>query len=110
MIELSNFKARLFQLNLSVHNFLAELSSCQSVDQAQLNLATHLKEEVVELYALWEESHQSTASHLLETEDALKKLSEFEQELVDLRTLLRKDALYLSENYQKKRVLNIWQN
>ena len=51
MTELSDFKSHLFELNLSVHNFLAELH-CKS--RVQFDHAVHLKEDVVSLYTLWD--------------------------------------------------------
>lgn len=102
MMELSNFKSRLFQLNLSVHNFLAELSSSGCVEQAQITMAAHLKEDVLELYTLWENSHHRTSGCLIKTEAALKKLSDIELELVELQSHLCKDAVHLKEKRRKE--------
>ena len=54
MIELSDFKSHLFELNLSVHNFLAELNSCQMNNKSKFEHAAHLKDDVIGLYTLWD--------------------------------------------------------
>lgn len=102
MSQLSVFKSRLFQLNLSVHNFLASLSSFRLVDQNQVNLAIHLKEEVVDMYKLWDKSHHQTAQDIANTQEALRKFNIFEQELMELRGLLQKDAQHIKESDKKK--------
>jgi len=102
MSQLSVFKTRLFQLNLSVHNFLASLSSFRLVDQNQVNLAIHLKEEVVDMYKLWDKSHHQTAQDIASTQEALRKFNLFEQELMELRGLLQKDAQHIKENSKRK--------
>ena len=54
MIELSDFKSHLFELNLSVHNFLAELNSSQVNGKSKFERAVHLKEDVIGLYTMWD--------------------------------------------------------
>ena len=54
MTELSDFKSHLFQLNLSVHNFLAELNSSQINSRPKFEHAIHLKDDVIGLYTLWD--------------------------------------------------------
>lgn len=54
MIELSDFKSHLFELNLSVHNFLAELNSSQISGKSKFERAVHLKDDVIGLYTMWD--------------------------------------------------------
>jgi len=54
MIELSDFKSHLFELNLSVHNFLAELNSSQMNGKSKFERAVHLKDAVIGLYTMWD--------------------------------------------------------
>ena len=102
MIHLSQLKSDLFNLNLSSHNFLAELSCSESVDQAHIKLATHIKESVLELYNSWDQSHHRISGCLVETEAAVKKLQQFEDGVVELRNLLHQDALYLNDKCRRK--------
>jgi len=102
MVKLTQQKAKLFQLNISVHNFLAELANSSLVDETQLNLAEELKEEVVDLYSLWDVCHHQTVGSLSQTEEAIKKLHEFEHELLDLRSALQTDSFLLKQRNRKK--------
>ena len=90
MSQLCDFKSQLFNLNLSVHNFLASLHVSTGAAQ-RFSTATHLKEEVVELYQLWDRAHHTTVGNITRTEDLLAKLRLFETEVVQLRSLLSKD-------------------
>lgn len=58
MNELSDFKSHLFELNLSVHNFLAELNSSKIGGKSKFEHAVHLKEDVIGLYNIWDRSVQ----------------------------------------------------
>jgi len=102
MVRLTQQKAKLFQLNISVHNFLAELGNTSHVDEKHLNLAEELKEEVVNLYSLWDICHHQTAGSLSKTEEAIKKLHEFEHELLELRSALQTDSFLLKQRNRKK--------
>ena len=87
MSQLCDFKSQLFNLNLSVHNFLASLHASTGAGQ-RFSTATHLKEEVGELYQLWDRAHHNTVGSITRTEDLLAKLRLFETEVVQLRSLL----------------------
>ena len=100
--KLSQQKGKLSQLNISVNNFLAELGTSNLVDESHLNLAEDLQEDVVNLYSLWETCHNQTAESLSKTEEAIKKLREFENELIELRSSLQKDLLLLKQRSRKK--------
>lgn len=103
MLELSDFKSHLFELNLSVHNFLAEVNtSSQMNNKSKFERAVHLKDDVVELYTLWDKAHHQTAGSIASTEEALKKLKSFENELLELRDTLRNDAKVIKEKGSRK--------
>jgi len=90
MNQLCDFKSQLFNLNLSVHNFLAELHATTGASQ-KFTTAVHLKEEVGELYQLWDRAHHHTVGNITRTEDLLGKLRMFESEVVQLRSMLSQD-------------------
>jgi len=103
MIELSDFKSHLFELNLSVHNFLAELNSSQiNAGKSKFERAVHLKDDVIALYTMWDRAHHQTAGSIASTEEALKKLKCFETELLGLRDTLRHDARLLKEKKRSR--------
>ena len=102
MAKLSDQKGKLCQLNISVHNFLSELGTSTLVDGNHLNLAEDLKKELVNLYSLWDDCHHQTAGRLSKTEDAIKKLHEFEHELLELRSTLQTDSLLLKQKKSEK--------
>lgn len=110
MIELSDFKSHLFELNLSVHNFLAELNSSQVNSKSKFEHAAHLKEDVIGLYTLWDRAHHQTAGSIASTEEALKKLKCFETELLGLRDCLRHDVRLLKEKGSRRRPMNKGKN
>ena len=64
MIELSDFKSHLFELNLSVHNFLAELNSSQINGKSKFERAVHLKDDVIGLYTMWDRWDSGKRWHL----------------------------------------------
>jgi len=90
MSQLCEFKSQLFNLNLSVHNFLAELHATAGAGQ-KFSTAAQLKEEVAELYQLWDRAHHNTVGSITRTEDLLAKLRLFETEVVQLRSRLSQD-------------------
>jgi len=100
--KLSQQKGKLSQLNVSVNNFLAELGTSNLTDESHLNLAEDLQEDVVNLYSLWESCHNQTVESLSKTEDAIKKLHDFENELLELRSSLQKDLFLLKQRSRKK--------
>ena len=111
MTNLTGHKAKLFQLNLSVHSFLADLGATDSnnVNENHIDLAEELKEEVVNLYSLWDICHHQTAGSLSRIEEAIKKLHEFEHELLELRSALQTDSLILNQRSKKKCVTSLTQ-
>ena len=84
MVELSAFKTVLFQLNLSVHTLLAEVSTCSALPRSrgggvadtpdpappcgQLEQARELQGRVVQLYSLWDNTHHRLAGGLVHTQ------------------------------------------
>lgn len=106
--ELTEFKSHLFELNLSVHNFLAELNSCNSNNnKLKFRKSVHLKDDVMELYKLWDKAHHQTTGQITNTEEALKKLKYFENELLELRDCLKQDAKAIKERSNKKLFRNV---
>lgn len=102
MEQLSNFKTRLFGLNLGVHNFLATLSCSQMVDENQVNLAIRLKEEVVEMYGLWDKAHHQNTQDINSAEEAMRKYNHFQEELQQLKRMLDQDVHLIKKNCGRK--------
>ena len=90
MSQLCDFKSQLFNLNLSVHNFLAELHATSGANK-KFTRAVHLKDDVADLYKLWDSAHHNTVGNITRTEDLLAKLRMFETEVVELQTMLIQD-------------------
>jgi len=103
LAELTEFKSHLFELNLSVHNFLAEINSSNNIDnKVKFKKSVHLKDDVMDLYKLWDKAHNQTTGRIANTEEALKKLKYFENELLELRDCLKQDAKAIKERGNKK--------
>merc|ERR1719362_575198 len=98
MSQLCEFKSQLFNLNLSVHNFLAELHCNSSGSKRKFSGASHLKEDVSDLYRLWDKAHHNTVANITRTEDLLAKLRMFETEVVELRSLMTEDRRKILRN------------
>merc|ERR1719362_1686997 len=98
MSQLCEFKSQLFNLNLSVHNFLAELHCNSSGSKRKFSGASHLKEDVSDLYRLWDRAHHNTVANITRTEDLLAKLRMFETEVVELRSLMTEDRRKILRN------------
>jgi len=99
MSQLCDFKSQLFNLNLSVHNFLAELHATSGANK-KFNKAVHLKEDVADLYKLWDRAHHNTVGNITRTEDLLAKLRMFETEVVQLQTLLNQDKRKIRHRFR----------
>ena len=99
MSQLCDFKSQLFNLNLSVHNFLAELHATSGASK-KFSSAVHLKEDVCDLYKLWDQAHHNTVGNITRTEDLLAKLRMFETEVVQLRSLLNQDKRKIRHRYR----------
>ena len=100
MSQLCDFKSQLFNLNLSVHNFLAELHARSGAGD-KFNRAVHLKEDVSDLYTLWDRAHHTTVSKITRTEDLLAKLRMFETEVVELRSLMNQDSRKIRSRHNR---------
>lgn len=100
MSQLCDFKSQLFNLNLSVHNFLAELHATSGASK-KFTKAVHLKEDVSDLYRLWDRAHHNTVGNITRTEDLLAKLRMFETEVVQLRSMLNQDKRKIHNRYQR---------
>ena len=69
-------KTVLLSISLSVHTFLADLSTSSHVDTQHKALASELKQEVVELYSLWDLCHHQTSGEFAKVEACLQQLSQ----------------------------------
>ena len=67
-------KSVLLSISLSVHTFLADLST--SSDNQHKALATELKQEVAELYSLWDLCHHHNSGECAKVETCLQQLSQ----------------------------------
>ena len=69
-------KTVLLSISLAVHTFLADLSTSSHVDTQHKALANQLKQEVVELYSLWDLCHHQTSGEFSKVEACLQQLSQ----------------------------------
>ena len=69
-------KGVLLSISLAVHTFLADLSTSSHVDTQHKALANQLKQEVVELYSLWDLCHHQTSGEFSKVEACLQQLSQ----------------------------------
>jgi len=105
--QLTGQKAKMDQLIISLHTFLAELGSSSSaaVEDCHLAQAESLKTEVVGLYSHWDSCNSRAVSALAHTEQAVSKLQQIERDLLQFRTTLRSTQLQLLQKNPKKTVL-----
>ena len=95
MDQLTGQKAKMDQLIISVHNFLAELGTSSFVDDNHLQLAEQLKNDITYLYAHWDGCSSRARDSLVKTEEAVVKLHEIERELIEFRKSLRTKQMHL---------------
>jgi hypothetical protein len=86
--RLEEQKAVLLSISLSVHTFLADLSTSSHIDTQHKTLASELKQEVVELYSLWDLCHHQTSGEFAKVEACLQQLSQVQLELGEFRAEL----------------------
>jgi len=101
-VILEEQKTVLLSVSLSVHTFLADLSTSSHVDVHHQKLAGELKQEAAELYNLWDLCHHHTSGQFAKVEAALQQLSQVQLELGELRAelSLENDALLVRAAYQ----------
>ena len=75
-VILEEQKTVLLSVSLSVHTFLADLSTSSHVDVHHQKLAGELKQEAAELYNLWDLCHHHTSGQFAKVEAALQQLSQ----------------------------------
>ena len=75
-VILEEQKTVLLSVSLSVHTFLADLSTSSHVDIHHQKLAGELKQEAAELYNLWDLCHHHTSGQFAKVEAALQQLSQ----------------------------------
>ena len=102
--QLSGQKTKMDELIISVHNFLASLSSSSScyVSDSHISLAGELKSAVVGLYSHWDSTNSRAVSSLASSELAVTKLNNIERDLVEFRKSLRVKQVQLSQKNPKK--------
>jgi len=107
--QLEEQKSVLLSLSLGVHTFLADLSTSSHVDTQHQALANQLKEEVVELYSLWDLCHHQTSGELSKIETCLQQLSQVQHELGELRAelTLENGAMLIKAARQEGKTENI---
>jgi len=106
--RLEEQKAVLLSISLAVHTFLADLSTSSHVDTQHKALANQLKQEVVELYSLWDLCHHQTSGEFSKVEACLQQLSQVQLELGELRAelSLENDALLVRAARQEGKTEN----
>jgi len=106
--RLEEQKAVLLSISLGVHTFLADLSTSSHVDNQHKDLANKLKQEVVELYSLWDLCHHQTSGEFAKVEACLQQLSQVQLELGELRAelSLETDALLVRAARQEGKTEN----
>ena len=102
--ELTSQRAKMDQLIISVHNFLAEVGSSSWVDDRHLALAEGLKDEVVALYSDWDAASGRVRASLERTAESASKLAEIESELIQFRKSLRSKQMHLAQKSSHKKV------
>ena len=83
-------KPKLFENNLTVHKLLGDVSE-DEFDVRYLAV-DKVKEEVVELYQVWDSSMTSLSQQLLEAEEDDKSLKSVESDLAGLSSFLRRTS------------------
>jgi len=102
--ELSMFKSKLFNLNMSIHNFLAELNTSDSKpNKTRYDHAFHLQSDILELYGTWDRAHLQTSANIVKASEALKKLQSFESLLMKLKEGITQDANIIKERKNRKK-------
>jgi len=104
MDQLTGQKAKMDQLIINVHNFLAELGTSSFVDDNHLQLAEQLKNDITYLYAHWDGCSSRARDSLVKTEEAVVKLHEIERELIEFRKSLRTKQMHLMQGTPRRSV------
>ena len=90
-IKLTGLKSRLFEVNLAVHTLLADVSG-NSEDEVKYLEVDHMKDDVVELYEIWDECLETVTAKLTGAEESIKNISKIEKDLTELSDFLKKET------------------
>ena len=90
-IKLTGLRSRLFEVNLAVHTLLADVSG-NSEDEVKYLEVDRMKDDVVELYEIWDECLNSVTIKLTGAEENLKSISKIEKDLTELSDFLKKET------------------
>ena len=92
---LMGLKSKLFEANLAVHTLLADVSD-NSEDEVKYLEVDHMKDDVVELYDIWDECLTFVTAKVRKAEESVKNISKIEKDLTELSDFLNKEtkALY----------------
>ena len=81
-IKLTRMKPKLFEKNLTVHKVLGDVSG-DEIEVRYLEV-DKLKDELVELYQIWDSCMNLVCQHLLRAEESEKTVRDLESGLVGL--------------------------
>eukprot|EP00092_Neocalanus_flemingeri_P069927 GFUD01085778.1.p1 GENE.GFUD01085778.1~~GFUD01085778.1.p1 ORF type:complete len:804 (+),score=252.73 GFUD01085778.1:389-2800(+) len=95
-IKLTRFKSRLFELNLAVHTLLADVSN-NSEDEVKYLEVDRMKDDVVELYNVWDKCMMDVSSRVLKAEESIKSVNKIERDLSELSEFLKKETKMLAD-------------
>ena len=90
-IKLTGLRSRLFEVNLAVHTLLADVSG-NSEDEVKYLEVDRMKDDVVELYEIWDECLKCVTMKLTGAEESLKSISKIEKDLTELSNFLKKET------------------
>ena len=95
-IKLTRMKPKLFEKNLTVHKVLGDVSG----DEMEVRYleVDKLRDEVVDLYQIWDSCMNLVSQHLLRAEESEKSVRDLESGLVGLSSFLRKESKKLLVN------------
>jgi hypothetical protein len=81
-------------VNLAVHTLLADVS-CNTEDEVKYLEVDRMKDDVVELYDIWDECIRLVASKLATAEESVKSIAKIEKDLLELSDFLKKETKLL---------------
>ena len=86
-------KPKLFENNLTVHKLLGDVSEDEL--EVRYLAVDQVKDEVVELYQVWDSCMNAVSEQLLGAEDNEKKMKSIESDLGGLTSFLRRESVRL---------------
>ena len=95
-IKLTGLKSKLFEVNLAVHTLLADVSG-NNEDEVKYLEVDRMKDDVVELYDIWDECIKFVTSKLAGAEESVKSISKIEKDLSELSDFLKKETKVLHD-------------